>query len=237
MSKQFGLDGIGDHVEFGKDGNKLDMTNGHALVTDHDGDAIELRGKDATHSSAFVTKSQLDAATGIDSGTVWIEYTTEPTISNFSANTSKLVDLTAGAADLKADYSTIPSNMSWNGSDARTYIIDTTAGVITPNSLNKQPHIISVEFEYIDWGSGTNTGVGAYMSLIEYNGSSEHLEIRKQWRKANNDSGTGTYTLDFHTNVTNQVNGSGKGWRLYVTSLESDSNATIKIKSLRLKAG
>jgi hypothetical protein len=60
---------------------------------------------------------------------------------------------------------------------------------------------------------------------------------KDQEQDRNNDSGTGTYTLDFHTNVTSQVNGSGKGWRLYVTSLESDSNATINIKSLRLKAG
>lgn len=237
MAKQFALDGVGDHVEFGKDGNKLDMTNGHGSITDNDGNLIELRGKAGTHANSFTTKSQLDAATGSDAGTVWIEYTTEPTISNFSANTPKLVNLTGGVADLKTDYSTIPSNTTWNGSDARTYIIDTTNGLITPNALDKQPHVISIEFEYVDWGSGTNTGVGGSMSLVEYNGSSEHLEIRKQWRKANNDSGTGTYTLDFHTNVTNQVNGSGKGWRLYVTSLENDSNAKINIKSIRLRAG
>ncbi len=237
MGKQFGLDGVGDHVEFGKDGNKLDMSNGHGSITDKDGNLIELRGKAATHANSFTTKSQLDAATGSDSGTVWIEYTTEPSISNFSANTPKLVTLTGGAADLKTDYSTIPSNTTWDGSDARTYIIDTTNGLITPNALDKQPHVISIEFEYVDWGSGTNSGVGGYMSLVEYNGFSEHLEINKQWRKANNDSGTGIYTLDFHTNVTSQVNGSGKGWRLYVTSLESDSNATIKIKSIRLRAG
>lgn len=237
MSKQFGLDGIGEKPEFGKDGNVLDMSNGHAQFQDNAGNVIEVRGKDATNAASFVTKSQLDAATGSDAGTVWIEYTSEPTISNFSANTPKLVDLTAGAADLKTDYSTIPSNTSWNGTDARTYIIDTTNGLITPNALDKQPHTISIEFEFVDWGSGTNTGVGAYMSLIEYNGSSEHLEIRKQWRKANNDSGAGVFTLDFHTNVTNQVNGSGKGWRLYVTSLENDTNASIKIKSIRQKCG
>ena len=236
MSKQFGLDGIGDHVEFGKDGNKLDMTNGHGSITDQVGDLIELRGRDATHASSFATKGQLDAATGSDAGTVWIEYTTEPTISNFTANTAKEIDLTTGAADLKTDYSTIPSNTSWNGSDARTYIIDITNGLITPNAVDKQPHVISVEFEYSDWGSGTNTGVGAVFSLVEHDGT-DKLEIRKQWRKANNDSGSGTFTLDFHTNVTNHVNGSGKGWKLKVTSLENDSNATIKLKSIRLKAG
>ncbi|MCP4991356.1 MAG: hypothetical protein GY928_36475 [Colwellia sp.] len=237
MAKQFALDGIGDHVEFGKDGNRLDMTNGHGAITDNAGNPIELRGKDATHSNSFVTKGQLDTATGSDSGTVWIEYTTEPTVSNFSANTPKLFDLTTGAADLKADYSTIPSNTSWDGSDARTYIIDTTNGLITPNALNKQPHVISVEIAYQDVGSGTNTGVQLHLSLIEYNGSSEHLEIKKQFRKSNNDSGDGTLTVDFHTNVTNSVNGSGKGWRLYVTSNEGDSNASVKLKSIRLKAG
>ena len=155
MAKQFALDGVGDHVEFGKDGNKLDMTNGHGSITDKDGNLIELRGKAGTHANSFTTKSQLDAATGSDAGTVWIEYSTEPTISNFSANTPKLVTLTGGVADLKTDYSTIPSNTTWNGSDARTYIIDTTNGLITPNALDKQPHVISIEFEYVDWGSGT----------------------------------------------------------------------------------
>jgi hypothetical protein len=237
MAKQFGLDGVGDHVEFGKDGNKLDMTNGHGTLTDHNGNLIELRGKDATHANSFTTKGQLDAATGSDSGTVWIEYTTEPTVSNFSANTPKLFDLTTGAADLKTDYSTIPSNTTWDGSDARTYIIDTTNGLITPNALDKQPHVISVEIAYQDVGSGTNTGVQLHLSLIEYNGSSEHLEIKKQFRKSNNDSGSGTLTVDFHTNATGQVNGSGKGWRLYVTSNEADSNASVKLKSIRLKAG
>ena len=51
MSKQFGLDGIGDHVEFGKDGNKLDMTNGHGVNHRPVGNPIELRGKDATHAN------------------------------------------------------------------------------------------------------------------------------------------------------------------------------------------
>ena len=37
MAKQFGLDGIGEHVEFGKDGNKLDMSNGHGSFTNHNG--------------------------------------------------------------------------------------------------------------------------------------------------------------------------------------------------------
>jgi hypothetical protein len=237
MAKQFNQNGVSDKLEFGKDGNVLDMSNGHGRLEDSAGNLIELRAKAATHSDALVNKGQLDAATGSDSGTAWIEYTTEPEFTNFSANTPKLLSLTGGAADLKADHSTIPSNTSWNGSDARTYIVDTTNGLITPNNVDKQSHTISVEFEFSDWGSGANTGVGGYMSLIEYNGSSEHLEISKQFRKANNDSGAGIVTLDFHTNVTNQVNGSGKGWRLYATSLETDTNATIKIKSIRLKAG
>ena len=237
MAKQFNQDGVAERLEFGKDGNELDMSNGHASFVDKDGNAIEVRGKDATNAASFATKGQLDAATGSDSGTVWLEYTTEPTVSNFSANTPKLFDLTTGAADLKTDYSTIPSNTTWNGSDARTYIIDTTNGLITPNALDKQPHTISVEFEYDNWGSGTNTGVSGYLSLIEYNGSSEHLEIRKFVKKSNNDNQTGIFTVDFHTNVTNQVNGSGKGWRLYATSNEADSNASFKLRSIRLKAG
>lgn len=237
MSKQFSLNGIGDNVEFGKDGNKLDMSNGHGSITDNQGNFIELRGKNATHANAFATKGQLDAATGSDAGTVWIEYTTEPSVTDLSANTAKLFDLTAGAADLKTNHSSIPSNTTWDGSDARTYIIDTTNGLIIPNDVDKQPQVISVEFEYANWGSGTNTGVSGYLSLIEYNGSSEHMEIRKFIKKSNNDSQSGIFTVDFHTNVTNLVNGSGKGWRLYVTSNEADSNVTFKIKSIRLKSG
>ena len=237
MTKQFALDGLSDKVEFGKDGNVLDMSNAHAVLENQAGNLIEVRGANATHSNSFVTKSQLDAATGTDGGTIWIEYTTEPTQTNFSANTDYEFDLTTGAADLKDDYSTIPSGTSWNGSDARTYIIDTTNGLITPNNSDKQPVLIGVEIEYADMGSGTNTGVQMYLKLVEYNGSSEHLVISKQFRKSNNDSGGGTLTIDFHTNVTNQVNGSGKGWRLYFSSNESDSNGSIKIKSIRQKCG
>lgn len=229
--------GLSDDVEFGVNGLRLKADGGIVELVDHNGDPVEVRGLAGSHANALATKGQLDAATGSDSGTVWLEFTTEPTVSNFSANTPKLFDLTTGAADLKADYSTIPSNTTWDGSDARTYIIDTTNGLITPNALNKQSHVISVEIAYQDVGSGTNTGVQLHLSLIEYNGSSEHLEIKKQFRKSNNDSGAGTLTVDFHTNVTNAVNGSGKGWRLYVTSNEADSNASVKLKSLRLKAG
>ncbi len=237
MQKNFKLGGVDSSVEFGKDGNQLDMSNGYGEFKDSAGSKIEVRAKDATHSSSLVTKSQLDSATGSDSGTVWLEYSTEPTMSNFSANTAKEIDLTAGTGSLKTAYSTIPQNTSWDSVDERSYIIDLTNGLITPNSVDKQSHTISIEFEYSDWGSGTNTGVGGYMSLIEYDGSNEQLEIIKQFRKANNDSGAGVVTLDFHTNVTSNVNGSGKGWRVKITSLEADSNATINIKSIRLKAG
>lgn len=237
MSKQFSLDGIGDHVEFGKDGNRLDMSSGHGSITDNQGSLIELRGKNATHANAFATKGQLDAATGSDAGTVWIEYTIEPSVTDLLANTAKLFDLTTGSAGLKTDHSSIPPNTNWDGSDARTYIIDTTNGLIIPNDVDKQSQVISIEFEYVNWGSSTNANVSGYLSLIEYNGSSEYMEIRKFIRKSNNDSQSGTYTVDFHTNVTNLVNGSGKGWRLYVASNEDDSNVKFKLKSIRLKSG
>ena len=237
MAKQFGLDGIGDKVEFGKDGHYLDMSNGHAEFDDHSGNPIEVRGAQATHSSAFVTKGQLDSATGSDAGTVWIEYGTEPSLTNFSANTRKEFDLTGGTATLLSDYSVIPAGTSWNGSDARTYIIDVTNGLITPNNVDKQSVIISVELDYVDLGSGTNTDVGLLLDLVEFNSSTEQLTIRKQFKKSNNDSGDGNVTVDFMTNVTSHVNGSGKGWRLYVTSLEADSNAVIKIKRIRQRCG
>ncbi len=237
MAKQFNLQGVGDKPEFGKDGHVLDMTNAYGQFEDNAGNRIEVRGAPATNANSFVTKSQLDSATGSDGGTVWIEYTTEPTLSNFSANTTYEFDLTGGAADLKTDYSTIPSGTGWDGSDARTYIIDTTNGLITPNNVNKQPVTISVEISYADMGSGSNLSVQMYLSLIEYNGSSEHLVISKQFRKSNNDSGSGTITIDFHTNVTSLVNGSGKGWRLYFKSNEADSNGSVKIKSIRQKCG
>ncbi|AUR81896.1 hypothetical protein NVP1016O_16 [Vibrio phage 1.016.O._10N.286.46.A11] len=239
MSKQFGLDGVSDHVEFGKDGNKLDMTNGHALVTDHAGDAIEVRGKDATHSSSFATKGQLDAATGADGGTVWIEYTTEPEITSLSANTYVEFDLTTGAADLMADHSTIPSGITWNGSDARTYAIDITNGLIKPNDLNKQPHLISVEIAYANVGGSTDNDTEMKVKLVEYDGTNEknNPTIIKTFRKAYNDGGSGTTTIDFNTNASSHTNGTGKGWRLYFASNEGDGSVSIKIKSIRMKCG
>ncbi len=238
MAKQFSLDGIGDKPEFGKDGNVLDMSNGHAQFEDTNGNRIEVRAANATHANSLVTKTQLDSATGTNAGTLWIEYTTEPELSNFSANTRKLFDLTTGAADYKTDYSTIPTGDSrYDSSDSRTYIVDTTNGLIKPNAVDKQSHTMSIEIQYADVGSGTNTGVQMRLILVEYNGSTEQLEIIKQFRKSNNDSGNGTLTADFHTNVTSHVNGSGKGWRLYAELNEADSNAAIKIKSIRQKCG
>lgn len=237
MAKQFNLEGIGVSPEFGKDGNRLNMANSHGQFEDHSGNLIEVRGKAATHSSAFVTKSQLDSATGNDTGTVWLEYTTYPSITNFSANTPKLVPLSGGVGILKTDYTTVPSNTSWDGSDPRTYIIDVVNGLIVPNNVNKQDQTLSIEFTYEDWGSGTNTGVGGYISLVEYDSVQDGYSIHKQFRKANNDSGSGTFTVDFHTNVTTNTNGQGKGWKLYFTSLENDTNAKIYLKSVRLKSG
>ena len=75
---------------------------------------------------------------------------------------------------------------------------------------------------------------GAYFSLIEYDGSSEQREIRKQFRKAYNDSGAGTLTLDFCTNSSTHTVGSGKGWRIYFASNEADGAVNIKLKSIRM---
>lgn len=237
MSKNFTLDAVGDNVEFGKDGNRIDMTNAHAEIQNQNGDLIEVRGANATHSSSLVTKSQLDAATGTDSGTVWIEYTTEPEITSLSANTYVEFDLTTGAADLMSDHSTIPSNTSWNGSDARTYIIDTTNGLLTPNQLTKQAHMICLEIDYANVGGGTDNDAEMKVKLVEYDGTSEKTNpvIIKSFRKAFNDSGAGTLTVDFCTNSSSHTVGSGKGWRIYFASNESDGTVNIKLKSIRMQ--
>lgn len=241
MAKQFNLQGIGNKPELGKDGHIIDGSNaGYVALTDKNGNYIETRGGTASHANSLVTKSQLDAATGSDSGTVWIEFTTEPEITSLSANTWHQFDLaTSTAADLLSDYSTIPSNTSWNGSDARTYIIDTTNNLLTPNQVNKQSHVISVEFSYANVGGGTDNDQEMKMKLVEYDGSSEKTNpvIIKTFRKAYNDSGAGEMTVDFHTNSSSHTVGSGKGWRLYFLSNEADGTVSIKIKSIRLRAG
>ncbi len=236
--KNYFLTAIASLFELGKNGHKIDGSNlGYVGITDKNGDPIEVRGKDASHANGLVTKQQLESATGSDVGTVWIEYSTEPTVSNFSSGTPKLFDLTTGVATLLTDYSTIPNNTSWDGSDERTYIIDITNGLITPNNLNKQSTTLSIEIAYDNMGSNTNLALAMRFTLVEYNGSNEHREISSQFHKSNNDSGSGVLTINFNTNVTSQVNGSGKGWRLYVTSLENDSNGSVKIKSIRQQCG
>ena len=126
--RNYFLKAVASIFELGKNGSKIDGSNaGYVQVNDKNGDPIEVRGGAASHANGLVTKSQLEAATGSDSGTVWLEFTTEPEITSLTANTWHQFDLATGtAADLMADHSTIPSNTSWNGSDARTYIIDTT---------------------------------------------------------------------------------------------------------------
>lgn len=230
------VDGLAKVVEYGVNGHQLDMSQSYAQVKDNAGNLIGLSVAGGTHANSVVTYSQLATATGVDKGTVWLDYSTEPEASNFAANSAKLIDLTAGVAALDSSRSAVPASTTWDNSDERTYAVDIVNGLITPNPVDKQAHVISVELEYGDWGSGTNTGVGGYLSLVEYDGTAEQLEIRKQFRKANNDSGTGVVTLDFHTNCSTHVNGAGKGWRLYVTSLEGDSNAKARIKSLRVQS-
>ncbi|AUR89484.1 hypothetical protein NVP1123O_55 [Vibrio phage 1.123.O._10N.286.48.F3] len=240
MAKQFKLDGIGVKPEFGKDGHVLDMSNGYAQFEDTNGNRIEVRGANATHANAFVTKTQLDAATGTDSGTVWLEFTTEPEITSLTANNWHQFDLATGtAADLMDDHSTIPSGISWNGSDARTYIIDTANNLLTPNDLNKQPHLISVEINYSNVGGSTDNDAEMKCKLVEYDGTSNksNPEIIKTFRKAYNDGGSGTLTVDFATNASSHTNGSGKGWKIYFLSNEGDGTVSIKIKSIRMQCG
>ena len=231
--------GLANDVEFGVNGMRLKADSGIIEFVDNNGDVVEVRGKTGSHANSLVNKSQLDAATGADGGTVWIEYTTEPEVTSLSANTYVEFDLTTGSADLMADHSTIPSGITWNGSDARTYAIDITNGLIKPNNLNKQPHLISVEIDYSGIGGSTDNDAEMKLKLVEYDGTSEknNPTIIKTFRKAYNDSGAGTLTVDFNTNASSHTNGSGKGWRLYVASNEGDGTVSIKIKSIRMKCG
>lgn len=235
--KNYFLSAVAKLIELGKNGHKIDGSNaGYVAINDKNGDLIEVRGKDATHSTGLVTKQQLESATGSDSGVIWIEYTTEPELEGFGTRETKEFDLTSGTASLLSDYSTIPTNTSWDGSDARTYIIDTTNGLITPNNVNKQNVAITVEIAYAQKGGVSNTDMGGVLYLIEYNGS-EHKEISQIFVMPDVDNRVGTLTHTFLTNVTNTVNGSGKGWKLKIRSNESDGNLNFKLKSIRQQCG
>lgn len=236
--KNFSLQGIGNKPELGKDGHIIDGSNiNHIEFTDKNGDLIEVRAKDATSASGLVTKAQLVAATGSDAGTAWIEYSVEPELVGFTQRQTKEFNLNTGAADLLTDYSTIPSNMSWNGSDARTYIVDTTNSLITPNALNGQPHHITVEIAYSQKGGVSNTDMGGVLYLVEFDGSSEHRVHERIFMMPDVDNRVGVLTETFLTNVTNKVNGAGKGWRLKIRSNESDGNLTFKLKGIRVQCG
>lgn len=240
MAKLTNVDGVGKDVEFGRNGLRVKADSGIFELVNAVGDLAEVRGKAGSHANSLVTKDQLEAATGQDMGTVWLEFTTEPEITSLTANTWHQFDLATGtAADLMADHSTIPSNTSWNGSDARTYIIDTTNNLITPNQVSKQPHVISVHLSYSGVGGSTDNDAEMKVKLVEYDGSSEKANPAniKTFRKAYNDSGAGEVTFDFSTVASSHTIGSGKGWRLYFMSNESDGTVSIKVKCLRMRAG
>lgn len=237
MTKNFNQRAVADIVEFGKNGNVIDASNNHISFTDASNNYVEIRGATATHNNSFVTKSQLDNATGADAGTIWIEFDDKPNISDFNANSRKLMVFSSAAATLKTAYSSVPSSTQYDGSNDISYCINTNSNLITANNVDKQSHVISVEFTYDNVGSMSNADVGGTIELVEFDGSTEYLYIVKQWRKANNDGQDGTITIDFNTNVNSNVNSSGKGWRLYFRLNESDSNASISLDSLRIKSG
>ncbi len=67
--KQFGLQGIGNKPEFGKDGHQLDATNSaYIKLTDKDDAVIRVKGATSQAADEFVTQAQLDAVEAVITG-------------------------------------------------------------------------------------------------------------------------------------------------------------------------
>ena len=61
--KNFGLNGVGSTVQYGKAGGHVQFSGGKFIITDADGTtAVKLQGADGVLASDYVTKQQLDQA-------------------------------------------------------------------------------------------------------------------------------------------------------------------------------
>lgn len=88
-TKQFGLSGVNEVVEFGKDGNKVDASNtGYIEIQNSAGALIRVKGAAATASDEFVTKTQLDAVHALAGGYLSYGYDASGNISQLSGQGS-----------------------------------------------------------------------------------------------------------------------------------------------------
>ncbi len=231
MAKQYALDGVNETIELGKDGHKIDGSNGFIEVTDNGGARINLRAAAGVNSHDLVTKQQLDQATGVDAGHIVLEYSaSQPTVEGFTANQTKEFDLTGGTAAALSKYLKVPSSTdSYDEVDDKTYIIDVTNGLLIPNNQDKQHHTWVMELYYDQKGGFNDEDIATVFSLVEYNGASEVEVQHFEQMCGNGNNRTGNITITFNVISSSDTRGSGKGWRFKVMSKEGDGNFRFRL--------
>lgn len=234
MAKQYALDGVNEVLELGKDGHKIDGSNGFIELTDNAGTRINVRAAAGVNSHDLVTKQQLDQATGIDSGHIVLEYSANhPTVDGFTANETKEFDLTGGTATAVAKYLKVPSSTdSYDEVDDKTYIIDVTNGLLIPNNQDKQHHTWVFELFYDRKGGTINDeDISVVFKLVEYNGT----EVDEMWIEQMCGFGNGRegyINVTFNVISSSDTRGTGKGWRFKVMSKEADGNFRFRLDKI-----
>ncbi len=236
MALGYTQNGVDEIIQLGKNGIKIDgSSKTKVIIKDSSGSLVPMQGGDAQISSDFVTKGQMDAATGNERGSIVIEYSSgnEPVVTGFTQNQIKEFDLTSGSASVVSKYHQVPpSTQTFNGSDDRTYIIDTSNGLLLPNNVDKQSHVFSIRLYYDQKGGFNDEDIGVVFHLVEFDGTNEQDTIYKEQGCMAGNSRTGFIDVDFNCVASVDTRGTGKGWRLKIMSKEGDSNFRFKIKRI-----
>lgn len=234
MSHNYSLESVNETVSLGKSGITLNGSNLTNLrVTKSDGSLATVQGADGQSASDFITKGQFDLVSGVEQGVLVIDYSTKPTVEGFSGGQTKYFDLTSGTAFLKNKVSYSPaSSNSYDSVDDRTYIVDTTNGLLLPNPVNKQPHVWSFIFNYSQKGGLNDEDIGVVIDLVEYNGTSE-VDVISIEQACTAGNRSGTISTSFRSSATSDTIGAGKGWKLRITSKEGDGNFKWELSQIR----
>lgn len=235
MANNYSLEGVNEVLSLGKKGVVLNGGNLTSLrVTNNDGVLATVQGADAQSASDFLTKGQFDLASSVEKGTIVIDYSTKPIVQGFTSGQTKYFDLTTGSAMVKSKVLSVPpSTTSYDGSDARTYVVDTTNGLLIPNPVDKQIHVWTVLLDYANKGGSINDeDIGVVLELVEYNGSTE-VDVIPIEQMCANGNRSGSFSASFRTNSSVDTIGVGKGWKLRITSKEADSNFNFSISQIR----
>lgn len=234
MSYNYSLEGVNEVVSLGKSGIVLNGNNLTNLrVTNSSGSLVTVQGADGQSASDFITKGQFELSSGAEQGVLVIDYSTKPTLEGFSGGETKYFDLTSGVASLKDKVSYSPaSSNSYDSVDDRTYVMDTTNGLLLPNPVSKQMHVWSFVFNYSQKGGINDEDIGVVVDLVEYNGTSE-VDVTSIEQSCTAGNRTGTISVSFRASASTDTIGSGKGWKLRITSKEGDGNFKWELSQIR----